>query len=54
MPGLLRDAVYRTRRNWCAASSAGKISNAAFDLLKSKYPKSEEARATKYWFKPGS
>ena len=54
VPGLLRDAVYRTRRNWCAASSAGKLSKAAFDLLKRKYPQSEEARATKYWFKPGS
>jgi hypothetical protein len=54
VPGLLRDAVYRTRRNWCAASSAGKLSKAAFDLLKRKYPQSEQARATKYWFKPGS
>ena len=52
VPGLLRDAVYRTRRNWCAASAAGKLSKAAFDLLKSKYPKSEQARTTKYWFKP--
>jgi len=52
VPGLLRDAVYRTRMNWCAESSAGKLSKAAFDLLKGKYPKSREALTTKYWFKP--
>jgi len=52
VPGLLRDAVYRTRMNWCAESAAGQLSHDAFDLLKSKYPKSKEARTTKYWFKP--
>jgi hypothetical protein len=51
-PGLLRDAVYRTRMNWCADPSAGKLSKQAFDLLKCNYPKSKEARITKYWFKP--
>lgn len=52
VPGLLRDAVYRTRMNWCAEPSAGQLSKQAFDLLKQKYPKSKEARTTKYWFKP--
>lgn len=52
VPGLLRDAVYRTRRNWCADPSAGQLSKEAFDLLKRKYPKSNEARGTKYWFNP--
>ena len=52
VPGLLRDAVYRTRMNWCAESSAGKLSKEAFDLLKGRYPKSKEALTTKYWFKP--
>ena len=52
VPSLLRDAVYRTRMNWCADDSAGQLSHDAFDLLKSKYPKSKEARTTKYWFKP--
>lgn len=51
VPGLLCEAVYRTRMNWCAESSAGQLSHDAFDLLKSKYPKSKEARTTKYWFK---
>lgn len=51
-PGLLREAVYVTRMNWCADPSAGKLSKQAFDLLKSRYPKSKEARTTKYWFKP--
>jgi hypothetical protein len=51
-PGLLREAVYRTRMNWCAEPSAGNLSKQAFDLLKRKYPKSKEARTTKYWFKP--
>lgn len=52
VPGLLRDAVYRTRMNWCAEPSAAELSKQAFDLLKRKYPKSKEARTTKYWFKP--
>lgn len=52
VPGLLVDAVYRTRMNWCAEGSAGKLSKAAFDLLKGRYPKSKEALTTKYWFKP--
>jgi len=52
VPGLLRDAVYKTRLNWCAEPSAGNLSKQAFDLLKRKYPKSKEARTTKYWFKP--
>ena len=51
-PILLRKAVYRTRMNWCAEPSAGKLSKAAFDLLKRNYPKSKEALTTKYWFKP--
>lgn len=51
-PSLLREAVYRTRMNWCAEPSAGELSKAAFDLLKRSYPKSKEARTTKYWFKP--
>jgi len=54
VPGLLRDAVYRTRMNWCAEPSAGKLSKAAFDLLKGSYPKSKEAVTTRYWFKPGT
>lgn len=52
VPGLLRDAVYRTRLNWCADPSAGNLSKAAFELLKRRYPKSKEAVSTKYWFKP--
>ena len=52
VPGLLSDAVIRTRMNWCAEDSAGKLSKAAFDLLKGRYPKSKEALTTKYWFKP--
>ena len=51
-PGFLREAVYRTRMNWCAEPSAGNLSKQAFDLLKRKYPQSKEARTTKYWFKP--
>ncbi|MBK7686895.1 MAG: hypothetical protein IPJ25_13540 [Rhodocyclaceae bacterium] len=51
-PSLLREAVYKTRMNWCAEPSAGKLSKTAFDLLKRSYPKSKEARTTKYWFKP--
>jgi hypothetical protein len=54
VPGLLREAVYRTRMNWCADASAGDLSREAFDLLKRSYPKSKEARTTKYWFKPRS
>lgn len=54
VPGLLREAVYRTRMNWCADASAGDLSRQAFELLKRSYPKSKEARTTKYWFKPRS
>lgn len=54
VPGLLRDAVYSTHLNWCADESAGQLSKKAFELLKRKYPKSEAARLTKYWFKPKS
>ena len=52
VPGLLRDAVHRTRMNWCAESSAGKLTKAAIDLLQGRYPKSKEALTTQYWFKP--
>jgi len=54
VPGLLREAVYRTRMNGCAERSAGALSKAAFELLKRNYPKSKEALTTKYWFKPGA
>lgn len=54
VPGLLREAVYLTRMNWCAQPSAGKLSKQAFDLLKQRYPSSREAKTTKYWFKPRS
>ncbi len=52
VPGLLRDAVHRTRMNWCAESSAGKLTKPAIDLLQGRYPKSKEALTTQYWFKP--
>lgn len=53
VPELLHQTVYATRMNYCADKSAGKLSKKAFELLKRKYPKSEEARKTKYWFAPG-
>lgn len=53
-PKLLREAVYLTRMNWCAAPSAAKLSKQAFELLKRRHPGSREAQTTKYWFKPRS
>lgn len=51
VPELLREAIYIPRNNWCAAAEAGKLSEQAFILLKRKYPKSDAAQSTKYWFK---
>jgi hypothetical protein len=54
VPSLLRDTVYATRLDYCGDAAAGAMSKQALDLLKKKYPQSNEAKRTKYWFKPGS
>ncbi|CAN5327477.1 hypothetical protein BH11PSE11_BH11PSE11_29170 [soil metagenome] len=54
VPSLLHEAVYATRLNWCADESAAELSKKAFTLLKTRYPTSEQARTSKYWFKPKS
>mgnify|MGYP000935876210 CR=1 FL=1 len=52
-PRLLRETVHATRLDTCADPSAGALSEQAFNLLKRRYASSDEARRTKYWFKPG-
>jgi hypothetical protein len=41
----------RSTRYGCANDQTGAMSKQAYDLLHRKYPKSEWAQKTKYWFK---
>jgi hypothetical protein len=49
-PEALHLAV-RSTRYGCTNEQTGKLSKQAYDLLHQKYPKSEWAQKTKYWFK---
>lgn len=48
-PEALHLAVYSTRYG-CSDEQTGKFSKAAFQLLHQRYPRSEWAQKTKYWF----
>ena len=50
VPEALHLAVRATRYG-CTNAGTGKLSKAAYDLLHKKYPNSEWAAKTKYWFK---
>lgn len=48
-PEALHLAVYSTRHG-CPDEQTGKFSKAAYQLLHARYPRSEWAKKTKYWF----
>ena len=50
LPEMLHLAVKATRYG-CTNEQTGKFSKQAYDVLHQKYPKSEWAAKTKYWFK---
>ena len=43
--------VVRATRYGCTTDATGDVSRTAFDLLHRRYPKSEWAARTRYWFK---
>jgi hypothetical protein len=49
-PEALHRAITSVRYG-CGDANTAKLSKAAFDLLHSRYPKSEWAAKTKFWFK---
>jgi hypothetical protein len=52
VPEALHIAVTSTRYG-CTDKDTGRWSKAAFQLLHKRYPKSEWAKKTPYWFNPG-
>ena len=52
-PQLLRQTVHATRLDHCGDAAAGALSRKAFNLLQRHYGRTEEARRTRHWFKPG-
>ena len=50
LPEALHLAV-RSTRYGCTDKETGKFSKAAFDLLHKRFPNSEWAQKTKYWYK---
>ena len=51
MPALLAAAVQNTRNNGCdPGAPVHRASRAAFAALQRLFPRSPEARATRYWY----
>jgi len=51
VPEALHLAVAQATRYGCTDEGTGKASKAAYDLLHKRYPKSEWAKKTPYWYK---